>query len=211
MGRIACLLLLLPALLSSATISGVITSGSADLTANGLEGTESFSVSGPGFSYTGQGRVSEYSCGPFAVCRIGTQIPSWFAGLSSEDRGMQGIFTFGSTSINYGYGIGDPRGGGGIEYSFHLSTPATNPPAILTLMGPFTAVAYFASHLLGVDSSSFTGSGMVTIDLTLSPFGGVYELQRMHFDFSSVPEPGAGTLVLAGIVVIGVQRFKRKK
>src|SRR5882757_1247208 len=87
-------------MVASSTSAATITSGTADLgTADSLGvGPESFSLSGPGFSFTGIGINSEYPC-TLIACVPGGLIP--FADLSSEDRRVVGTITLGNRSFDY--------------------------------------------------------------------------------------------------------------
>jgi hypothetical protein len=214
MRGIVVLLLFIPAFSWSAPVY-TITGGTTDLTAGSGAANESFSLTGPGFSFSGSGAVSAPPCA-LNPCQLGTQIPWALAELSSEDRGVSGTIIIGSTSNDYFEGPGFP-GGADIGYVFNFSTPATNPPNSLTLTGPFTATADFADpNIESGNLFSFTGSGTVTINLNLLLFPPqfsippAYELQSMHFAFSSVPEPGTGVVVLTGISLVGVLRFRKK-
>ncbi len=199
----AFLLFLIPPVLSSAATTYAITSGTADLTVqSGGSTSESFSFAGSGFSFTGSGGLSANPC--TATCALGDPISSALAELSSDDSGVSGTITFGSTSTNYFEGPAS-QGSVDIFYNFNLSTPATNPPTHLTLTGPFTASAFFQDSNIAPDTLSFNGSGTVTINLSLA--SQAYEFESMHFAFTSVPEPSPGLMVFAGIVVLAILRF----
>jgi PEP-CTERM motif len=215
MRSIALLLLLIPAVSSVAATTYTITRGTADLTVNSGLADESFSIAGPGFSFTGSGAVSGYPCRVFEPCPLGAQFPAALTELSSEDTGVSGTITIGNTSSDYDETPG-LLGGADIRYDFNLSTPATNPPNSLILKGPFTATADFGDpDITSFNVFSFTGSGTVTINLNwavyppeFAPSG--YELQSIHFAFASVPEPGTGILVLAAISLVGILHFRKK-
>jgi hypothetical protein len=213
MRNLAFLLLLIPAVWSSAAPVYSITSGTADLTVNSGSASESFSLTGPSFSFAGSGEVTTYPCSPSDPCSLGAQVPAALAELSSEDRGVSGTITIGSTSNDYLEAPGFP-GGADIRYAFTLGTPATNPLNTLALTGPFTASADFADpNIESGTPFSFTGSGTVTINLSLLAFPPpssippAYELQSMHFAFTGVPEPGTGAMALAALSVIGILRL----
>jgi hypothetical protein len=213
MRSIAFLLLLIPVLSSSAAPVYTITSGTADLTVNSGTANETFAIAGPGFSFMGFGELSASPCTLVDPCPLGAQIPSALAELSSEDRGVTGTITIGGRSNDYIEGPGFP-GGAGIRYLFNLSTPGTNPANSLALTGPFTATADFADpNIESGNLFSFTGSGTVTIKLNLLLFPPqfsippAYELQSMHFAFTSVPEPETGGMALAAISVLAIVRF----
>lgn len=209
MRNLAFLLLLIPIASSSAAPVYPIMSGTADLTVNSGSASESFSLAGPGFAFTGSGEVSAPPC-TLDPCPLGTQIPAALAELSSEDRGVSGTITIGGTSNDYTESPGFP-GGADIRYAFNLTTPATNPPNTLMLTGPFTATADFADpNIESGTPFSFAGTGTVTINLNLLAFPPsssvppAYELQSMHFAFASVPEPGTGVMSLAAICVLAI-------
>jgi hypothetical protein len=200
---------------SAATVRGTITSGAADLTLAGQEANESFAVNGTGFSFTGTGVVSEPPCSPFSVCTPGNPIDAAFAALSSEDSGVGGLLTIQDRSHSYSEDPGAP-GGAGINYNFNLSTPAANPPATLTLTGPFTATANFADP--DVESGNlfeFDGRGSVTIRLTFVPAGELgpaqYLLQNAHFTFANAPEPSTGLMAVGSLSLIAIVGTIKKR
>jgi hypothetical protein len=187
-----------------------ITSGVADLSG----GLESFSLSGPGFSYSGSGVNSEFLCGPLISCIPGARIPSGNAGLSSADRGVFGGISVGSASFGF-LELENSPGAAEIDFQFNMTTPGTNPPSSLILTGPFTGEAFFEDpRFLSGELFFFQGQGVATINLNLVtlivPYGvqQMYELQNIHFDFGA-PEPGTGTLLcVAGAVLWGFRRFR---
>jgi hypothetical protein len=200
------LLLTLTVSACAATVQETITGGVADLTFAGQQANENFAVSGARFSFTGAGVVSASVCSPLVPCMPGDRIDAGFAALSSEDRGVAGVLTIQGRSHTYTEGPGAP-GGAGISYDFNFSTPAANPPATLTLTGPFTATANFADpDIESGNEFHFDGSGSVTISLTFIPEGELgpaqYLLQNAHFAFANVPEPGTGMMALAVLSLI---------
>lgn len=211
MGKLLVCLFVTSAVLAAAGTTVLpITSGVADITADGFE---SFSLHGSGFSYTGAGVNSEFPCGPVVVCIPGGQIPSQFAELSSDDRGIAGTITVGSTTYNY-VALPDLATIAQVSFVFDLSTPGTNPPINLTLIGPFTGSAEFEDPTFqSGELFQFDGQGLVTIHLMLGgpPDQQVYSLQHMHFDFAPVPEPGTDTLVFAALAALGSYRMPKRR
>ena len=195
-----------------------ITSGVADLVPSGPFGAdESFTLNGPGFTFTGGGFNTEYTCGPaWRPCVPGSTIPSASATLSSDDRGVGGTITVGSTSFRYTENEDSP-GSASLHFQFDLTIPSTNPPAgTLSLTGPFTATAFFQdpSFLSGA-AFRFEGEGLLTLNLNL--VGASYALENMHFDFSpeppAIPEPATGALtgIALGVLSLGVRAARAKR
>src|SRR2546430_2054743 len=191
-----------PSLFLLAAVSacaGTITSGMGDRFGASI----SVQFRGSDFIAGASAISSEYPCGrPDGPCLPGTKIRSVLAGLSSEDRGASGGITFGndsgSPSCDFS-GIPGSRASVDVEFMFDLTTPGTNPPSSVTLTGPFTARAFFENPACPVGSFfSFAGQGIVTADLTLGTSG--YDLPRLHFDFTSVPEPATGAVVFVAIL-----------
>lgn len=198
------LTLLSPVLCSAATITAPITSGSASLLPGSpLLGAESFSVSGPGFSFTGSGINSAYTCGPIITCPLGALIPASGTDLTSEDRGVTGNITIGSASENY-IALPGLATSAGIMFNFSLTTPASNPPSTLILSGPFSAQAFFGDpNFQSGNTFVFNGQGIATFNLVLDQFLPQYDLVSASFVFN-VAEPGAGAVVAAALILFGI-------
>ena len=197
--RASSLLLLAAVSACAGTVTNTITAGTAILT----PGQESFTLSGPGFSFTGSGPVSEYPCGPVVACMAGAAIPSSPAALDSNDRGVSGTITLGARFYDY---METPlsMGDASLTFAFDLIAPVTTPPSSPVLTAPFTAVAEFDDVAFDPHNLYFFyGSGTVTVDLTSegTPSGTRYYLQSMQFEFTSVPEPRPALLVFAVIVL----------
>jgi hypothetical protein len=193
-----------------------IISGTADIVPLSLEGQGTFSLQGAGFSFTGNAIISQPAC-LVVECPPGSPIPDQFTEMSSEDVGVTGNITVGGTSFNYSEFPGSP-GDADLFFFFSLSTPGVNPPSHVTLTGPFGATAtFFDPAFFSGTPFLFTGSGTVTIDLTLGEdllLQPVYTLNSMHFDFgsgSSVPEPSLGAIAFAAIAAAGIHRLRRSR
>jgi len=199
-----------------------ITSGFAEITATdpGNDfGSAEFSVTGPGFSFTGSGQVGSLSpCSAFFPCVPGTT-ELGASGISSEDRGLIGTFTFGGETFGY-TALPGLITGASIDFSQTFAIPmvGVNPPETLLLTAPFTSFGGFfaVEGLEGWNGPSvallMAGQGIVTVHLQL--VGGtpepLYRFQSSRYEFSAIPEPGTGTLILPALAGIGFFCLRRR-
>ena len=198
-----------------------ITSGFAEITATEFGfGTARFSVTGPGFSFTGRAEVSGLvPCSAFGPCAPGTTAIGG-AAISSEDRGMIGTFTFGGETFDYTALPGlITTASIGFWHTFAIPMVGVNPPETLLLTAPFTSEGGFSAVEGREDWNGpsvdllMAGQGIVTVHLRLfeaAPGTTLYEFESSRYEFSAVPEPGTGTLILPALAGICFFCFRRR-
>jgi hypothetical protein len=211
---------ILPSVAAAAVIDAPIIGGVADVTHQSGDdfASFSFSLNGPGVSFTGQGIMTPGPC-VLSLCTPGgmaSVAPRNIGSISSDDRSFGGTVTLGSDSFDY-FALVDFEPSAHLDFSYSLQIPNVGgtPPATLMVSGPFTASAFFFSTAQPDLTLSMEGRGTVTLNLQWlpdSPFGPGYELRSAHYAFL-VPEPGTISMVLmamAGQCLIGIRRRARR-
>ncbi len=188
-----------------------ITSGFVEITMidpiDGL-GSARFSLTGPGFLFTGGGGTSfMVPCSAFGPCVPGTT-RGQSGDLSGEDRGLGGTLTLGGKTYPWAAlpGLG-PSARISFSHTFAIPMVGVDPPETLILTAPFTSSAGFFAFEADPDwdgpdiQLSMKGQGIVTVHLQL--VGGVpetlYRFQSSRYEYSAIPEPGTGTLILPAL------------
>ena len=185
--------------------AATITAGSAGSSKAGgslVLASQQFSLSGPGFTFTGSG-ISDNG-GPCTLsCGLGSTLRGSSIG-NGPDGGISGNLTLNGVSQDYSFG---PLSSGGvfISFSFDLVVPSINPlppncfNCSLVLTGPFTADALYHTGSTPLFEALGGGTASVTL-LPLPPAQFVFVGQTFTF----VPTPEAPPFLSLAAALFGL-------
>ena len=188
-----------------------ITSGFAEITmTDPVEGfgIVRFSFSGPGFFFRGGGGTSALvPCSALGPCVPGTTRGE-SGHIAGEDRGLGGTLTFGGETFPWAALPGmSPDANISFSHTFAIPMVGVDPPETLILTAPFKSSAFFLAGPFDPGwngppvALSMKGQGIVTVQLQL--LGGapetLYRFQSSRYEYSAIPEPGTGTLILPAL------------
>ncbi len=132
---------------------------------------------------------------------------------------MIGTFTFGGETFDYTALPGlITTASIGFWHTFAIPMVGVNPPETLLLTAPFTSEGGFSAVEGREDWNGpsvdllMAGQGIVTVNLQLFSVEpeALYVFQSSRYEFSAIPEPGTGTLILPALAGLGYFCLRRR-